>query len=180
MKDLHDDFMGLKATAGPRGKLNRDRKRKKKEPVTGLENAEAAGKDQALQLAALGQRFPAFYPKLRTYGGLYAGPPTYYKIPVGKKKDRKWYPSYRMVIKKGLIGEYYGVQGTTWKDAPILREASETREIGGREFELHYDGDRLRMVAWRTDRAVYWLQNTLLQTISEKQMLAIAKSMRTL
>lgn len=181
MKDLRDDFLGLKATAGPRGKLKqRDKRKRKSAPVTGLENAEAAGKDQALQLAALGQRFPAFYPKLRTSRGLYAGPPTYYKIPVGKKNERRWYPAYRMVIKKGLIGEYYGIQGTTWKDAPILRDASETREIGGRKFELHYDGDRLRMVAWRTNRAVYWLQNTLLQTLSEQQMLAIAKSMRTL
>ena len=55
-----------------------------------------------------------------------------------------------MVIKKGLIGEYYGIQGTTWKDAPVLRDASETREIGKRKYELHFDGDRLRMVAWRT------------------------------
>ena len=84
---------------------------------------------------------------------LYAGPPRYYKIPVGKKGERKWYPSYRMVIKKGLIGEYYGIQGTTWKDPPVLRDASETREIGGRKYELHYDGDRLRMVAWRTNAA---------------------------
>ncbi len=178
MKDLHDDFMGLKATLGPRGRLKAKGK-KKREPVSGLENAEVAGKDQALQLANQGQRFPAFFPKLRTYGGLYAGPPRYYKIPVGKKGNRKWYPSYRMVIKKGLIGEYYGIQGTTWKDAPLLRDASETREIGGRKFELHFDGDRLRMVAWRTPRAVYWLHNTLLQTLSEQQMLAIAKSMRT-
>ena len=179
MKDLRDDFLGLKATSGPRGRLEGDKK-DKKEPVSGLENAEVAGKDQALQLVNQGQKFPAFFPKLRTYGGLYAGPPLYYKIPVGKKGDRKWYPSYRMVIKKGLIGEYYGIQGTTWKDPPVLRDASETREIGGREYELHFDGDRLRMVAWRTNRAVYWLQNTLLQTLSEAQMLAIAKSMRTL
>jgi hypothetical protein len=85
-----------------------------------------------------------------------------------------------MVIKKGIIGEYYGIQGTTWKDPPALRDASEMREINGREYELHYDGDRLRMVAWRTNRGVYWLQNTLLQTLTEQQMLAIATSMRTL
>ena len=179
MKELRDDFMGVKATKGPRGRLKPKGKRKQ-EPVVGLENAEVAGKDQALQLAAQGQRFPAFYPRLRTYGGLYAGPPRYYRIPVGKRPDRRWYPAYRMVITKGVIGEYYGIQGTTWKDAPILRDASETRVLGGRKFELHYDGDRLRMVAWRTNRAVYWLQNTLLQTLSEQQMLAIAKSMRTL
>jgi polyisoprenyl-teichoic acid--peptidoglycan teichoic acid transferase len=183
MKEMRDDFLASKATQGPRGKLKPTEKRKKKAPeppVTGLENAEVAGKDQALQLVAQGQKFPAFYPRVRLYGSLYAGPPRYYKLPVGKKRARKWYPAYRMVIKRGLIGEYYGIQGTTWKDAPILREASEERQIGKRKYELHYDGDRLRMVAWRTDRAVYWVQNTLLQTLTEKQMLAIAKSARTL
>ncbi len=181
MRDLRNDFLGLKATPGPRGRLKPEGERdKKKAPVTGLENAEVHGKDQALQLVGQGQKFPVFYPKLRTYGALYAGPPRYYKIPVGTTKDRQWYPAYRMVIKKGLIGEYYGIQGTTWKDPPALRDASETREIGGREYELHYDGDRLRMVAWRTNKAVYWLQNTLLQTISEQQMLAIATSTRRL
>jgi polyisoprenyl-teichoic acid--peptidoglycan teichoic acid transferase len=180
MRDLREDFLGLKATPGPRGHLRPEGGKKKKEPVTGLENAEVAGKDQALQLAAMGQKFPAFFPKLRTYGSLYAGPPRYYKIQVGPKKDRQRYPAYRMVIKKGLIGEYYGIQGTTWKDPPALRDSSETREINGREYELHFDGDRLRMVAWRTNRGVYWLQNTLLQTLTEQQMMAIATSMRTL
>jgi len=187
MKNLREDFLGLKATAGPRGRLKPERadrkqakRNKRKEPVTGLEDGSVAGKDQALQLAGQGQKFPAFYPTLRTYGGLYAGPPRFYRIPVGPKGDRKFYPSYRMVIKKGLIGEYYGIQGTTWKEPPILRDPSETRQIGKREFELHYDGDRLRMVAWRTDKAVYWVHNTLLQTLSEQQMLAIARSTRTL
>ena len=182
MRDLREDFLGLKATPGPRGHLN-PKGKQKKEPVSGLENAEVAGKDQALQLAAMGQKLaklPAFYPKLRTYGSLYAGPPRYYHIPVGPRGGRTWYPAYRMVIKKGLIGEYYGIQGTTWKDPPALRDASETREIGGREYELHFDGDRLRMVAWKTDKGVYWLQNTLLQTLTEQQMMAIATSTKTL
>ena len=180
MRDLREDFLGLKATPGPRGRLKPTEKKKKREPVTGLESDTVAGKDQALQLVGMGQKFPAFYPRVRTYGALYAGPPRYYKIPVGRREDREWYPAYRMVIKKGLIGEYYGIQGTTWKDPPALRDASETREINGREYELHFDGDRLRMVAWRTNRAVYWLQNTLLQTLSEQQMMAIATSTRTL
>ena len=35
-------------------------------------------------------------------------------------------------------------------------------------------------VAWRTDDGVYWLQNTLLQTLSEQQMMAIATSTKAL
>jgi hypothetical protein len=113
---------------------------------------------------------------MRTIGSLFAGPPRVYKI----RANGKRYGAYRMVLRRGLVGEYYGVQGTTWKNPPILGDASETRKIGRREYELHYDGDRLRLVAWRTDKAAYWISNTLLQTLSEGQMMAIAKSMRAL
>ena len=58
------------------------------------------------------------------------------------------------------------------------RRLPETRKIGGREYELHYAGDRLRLVAWRTPKAAYWISNTLLQTLTDKQMLAIARSAR--
>jgi hypothetical protein len=86
-----------------------------------------------------------------------------------------------MVINRAVgVGEYYGLQGTTWKDPPILEDASETRKIGRREYELHYDGDRLRLVAWRTDKGVYWISNTLLQSLSEAQMMGIARSARGL
>jgi hypothetical protein len=36
------------------------------------------------------------------------------------------------------------------------------------------------MVAWRTRKAVYWVSNTLLLTLSERQMMAIARSARKL
>ena len=184
MKDLAADFLGLKATSGPRGKARRQRNpgdRKNKPAPLGLEDAASEGKDQALQLVAQGAKFPVFFPRLRVQRAIYPGPPRYYKIGEGKKgKDRNWHPAYRIVVKRDLLGEYYGIQGTTWKDAPIFREVSETRQIGNREYELHYDGDRLRMVAWETDKAKYYVQNTLLQSLSEKQMLAIARSARAL
>jgi hypothetical protein len=114
---------------------------------------------------------------MRTAGSLYAGPPRVYTIP---SPDHEKHLAYRMVIKRGLVGEYYGVQGTTWKNPPILQTQLEERKIGRRTFYVHYDGDRVRLVAWRTDRGAYWISNTLLQTLSERQMLAIARSTRTL
>jgi hypothetical protein len=85
-----------------------------------------------------------------------------------------------MVLKKGLVGEYYGVQGIVWKDAPILAHPSETRVIRGRKFQLFKDGNRIRLVALRTPRAVYWVSNTLLLSLSNTQMLAIAGSLTPL
>ncbi len=84
------------------------------------------------------------------------------------------------MVSKGIIGEYYGIQGTTWRDPPILDGADTTRRVRGRKFELHFDGKRLRLVAWRTRRAVYWVSNTLSQSLSRSQMLAIAESLTRL
>ena len=177
MKKLTRQFLGVKATKGPRGRLKpKGKRRKRRGKVSGLEDASDAGRQQALQAVAQGARFPIFYPTRRTRRALFAGDPRVYRIRAGGRS----YVSYRMVIKRGLVGEYYGLQGTRWKNAPILDDPTEVRRIGRREYELHYDGDRLRMVAWRTKRGVYWLQNTLLQTLTEAQMLAIAKSMLTL
>jgi hypothetical protein len=86
-----------------------------------------------------------------------------------------------MVLKRGeALGEYYGIQGTTWKDPPILEQPQATRRVGGRTYELHYDGARLRLVAWRTKKATYWVSNTLLLSLSKRQMMSIARSARTL
>jgi polyisoprenyl-teichoic acid--peptidoglycan teichoic acid transferase len=179
VKKLTAQFLGVEETPGPRGTLKpKGKKRKKKITGTGgLEKAPDAGKDQAVQAIqqGAGRHLPVYYPTVRTTGSLFAGPPRVYKI---RTPQGKFHQSYRVVIKKGLVGEYYGVQGTTWKDPPILEDAHDERKIGRRTFELHYDGDRLRLVAWRTKRAVYWVSNTLLQTLSTGQMVAIAKSTR--
>src|SRR3712207_7440093 len=50
--------------------------------------------------------------------------------------------------------------GTTWREPPILENPTEKRRIGGRTYEFHFDGDRLRLIAWRTKRGVYWISNT--------------------
>jgi len=66
---------------------------------------------------------------------------------------------------------------------PVLQRGSALPvDPGERTFnfepELFYDGGRLRLVAWRTPRAVYWVSNTLLRTLTNRQMLALARSAR--
>ena len=126
--------------------------------------------------AGAGGTLPVMYPTLLANSSEFAQPPRVYK---GRTIDGERFGAYRMVIQKtNANGEYYGVQGITWKDPPILAEPTEIRKIGGRQYELHYAGDRLRLVAWKTDRAAYWISNTLLQTLTAKQMIAIARSVK--
>jgi len=145
--------------------------------VPGLEVARREGEDQAI----VGERkahFPFYFPTLRYHGSRYAGTePRVYTI---RDERGKRHRAYRLVVSKGVIGEYYGIQGTNWKSPPILDDPSEVRKVNGRKLEFHYDGQRLRLVAWRTKRASYWVSNTLTQSLSSKQMIAIAASLRRL
>ena len=87
--------------------------------------------------------------------------------------------AYRIVVADDVQqGQYYGIQGTTWKTPPILAATHQTRRIGGRTFSLYTDGGRIRLVAWRTPKAVYWLSNTLTLDLSNAEMLEIAASSR--
>ena len=78
----------------------------------------------------------------------------------------------------GLFSEYYGISGTDRVDPPILDNPNETRTIDGRNYLLFYDGDRLRLVGFKTKTGAYWVNNTLLQSLDEGEMLSIATSMR--
>jgi LCP family protein required for cell wall assembly len=180
LQELAQEFLGVEETPGPRGVLRpRGKRRRRPRGSLDLENTAALGKDQALQAVqqGAGGSLPVYYPTQRTRLSIFVGPPRVYKL---RGLNHRPYGGYRIVLKRGLVGEYYGIQGTTWKNPPILDGASEKRRFGRRVFELHFDGDRLRLVAWRTRKAVYWVSNTLLQTLSERQMLAIARSTRTL
>jgi len=121
--------------------------------------------------------FPVFYPTKLAPGSQIIEESREYKI---ADEDKDVHRAYKLVFSIPATSvplEFYGLMGTTWTDPPILENPSETREIGGREYDLFFDGDRLRMVAWRTNKAAYWLNNTLLQTLEEDEMLAIAGSM---
>jgi hypothetical protein len=87
--------------------------------------------------------------------------------------------AYRIVSKiANSNGDYYGIQGVYWNDPPILKNPSETRKIGGRTYFLYYEGSKLGLVAFHRKGASYWVSNTLARKLNEKQMLAIAKSLR--
>jgi hypothetical protein len=93
--------------------------------------------------------------------------------------DGKRHAAYRMTLQLELPDgiHYFGVQGIKgWSDPPILDNPSETRTIHGREYEIFVDGDRVKMVAWRRGDNVYWISNSLLQALTNDQMIGMARS----
>jgi polyisoprenyl-teichoic acid--peptidoglycan teichoic acid transferase len=178
-------FLDVKASKGPKGKTREStRKRQAKRRArrssssavpSGLVVNKNAGEDIGAQLAVKLRRLPVYYPKLMATGGNYVSRSAR-AYDIGDRTGRR-HRAYRMVAYEGSIGQYYGIQGTDWKAPPILDDPSEIVHMRGRRYELFYDGSRLRLVAWRTDRGVYWVSNTLLRTLTNRQMLALARSL---
>jgi LCP family protein required for cell wall assembly len=74
--------------------------------------------------------------------------------------------------------DYWGIQQTSWTEAPILEGPTLTRRIGDREYRLYYNGPKLHMVAFEENGGAYWVVNTLLDKLSNETMLAIAKGLK--
>jgi LCP family protein required for cell wall assembly len=86
----------------------------------------------------------------------------------------------RLVYRRSGVNEYWGVEETTWQDAPVLGERSFHREIGGRGYDLYYHGPHLHMVVLHVGQTGYWVINTLVDSLSNETMLAIAKGLQPL
>lgn len=91
----------------------------------------------------------------------------------------KGHKAVRLVFRNGS-GEFWGIEETNWTDAPVLADKSFRHDLGGREFDLYYSGSKLHMVVLRAHGASYWVVNTLLDSLSNETMLAIAKGLKPL
>jgi LCP family protein required for cell wall assembly len=139
----------------------------------GMQVAGMGAQDEAVVLAAK-LPFSVYYPKAALSGAsLLTDHSRAYDI---FDRGGHKYRAYRMVLKTDDLGQYYGVTGTNWSGPPILDNPSERRKLGGRTYQLFYDGSRLRLVSWRSGKAVYWISNTLLSSLTNQQMLALARS----
>ena len=172
---------------GGKRKGKRGRKAQSNAPAgnDGLYDMAETGKQYALQLGFM--RIPVYYPRwIPNAFGYHApvnegGYPLKYRMKSGSGKMKA---AYRLVVDVGgdaYPGNYMGVQGLAWTDPPILDNPSDDhRTINGKKLDLYYDGTRLRLVAWRQPRAVYWISNTLEKRLSNDQMLRIAGSLTRL
>jgi LCP family protein required for cell wall assembly len=176
----YDQFMTGQGTRNPKrtAKAKKVKKPAKASTVSGLENARRLGEDLAVLATPKLRKLPFYFPEYRATGSRYDNDaPRVYSLRDEKGKLQR---AYRIVISTGAPGEYYGVQGMTWKTPPLLASPDRVRVINGRRLLLYYDGTKLRQVAWRTPRAVYWVTNTLDRKLSNTKLLAIASSLRRL
>jgi LCP family protein required for cell wall assembly len=178
------EFLHVKASSGARqvGPSKKESKKARKRAARrspglppGVINDRTAA-ESLVAKASSQLSFPLYYARARLARGGYStdGSPRVYDI---YDRHHTRHRAYRIVVNTGLDGQYYGIQGMDWKSPPILDDPSDEIPMGGRKYQLFYDGNRLRLVAWRTPRAVYWVSNSLSETLTNKQMLAIARSL---
>ncbi len=197
-------FLGIEASSGPRdsaehrapgsgrqkrrhGKPHKTKPHIKARPPgsDGLVRAREAGEQEGETAARkLGSGFPVFYPTRLPSDARFVESNSYEHIVDPRvyhlrDSENKRHGAYRMVAEFGPYYEthYFGLQGIQgWPDPPILDNPSETRTINGREYEFYVDGDRLSQVAWHRGENSYWVANDLLNTLTNDQMVGIARS----
>ncbi|MDQ6729590.1 MAG: LCP family protein [Actinomycetota bacterium] len=158
--------------------------------VAGLTADTLDGKAQEVALGGVGM--PVYYPKLIIGGGgtgycssltslcplETASPGSYPRAYRLRDRHGHPYPAYRMtLVLNSQLGQYYGVQGTTWTNPPLLSNPLETRVVNGKTLEIHEQGGSITDVAWHTHGAVYWVSNTLTTDIPNREMISLAASL---
>jgi polyisoprenyl-teichoic acid--peptidoglycan teichoic acid transferase len=140
----------------------------------GLYPVSASGRTMALT-AAPGVPFPVAYPSLQT------GPAVPQEVHAYKLEDqhKHVHHAYVAVWEQNGLGGYYDVEGMDWVNIPLFAHAH-TQRIGGRTYLLVDDGSHIHDIGWRVGRVIYWVSNTLLEDLSNAQMIAIARATHTL
>ncbi|HZT91719.1 MAG TPA: LCP family protein [Gaiellaceae bacterium] len=85
-----------------------------------------------------------------------------------------------LVFHSTSTNSYWDVEETNWTDAPILGDKSFRHDIGGREYDEYWNGSHLQMIVLRAHGATYWVENSLLNQLSNETMIAIAKGLKPL
>jgi LCP family protein required for cell wall assembly len=173
---------------GKKGKNKKHQKPKAKPKPPGgdeLVPASEAGETEGQIVARhVGGGFPIYYPTRLPSGAAFveSNPyehvvdPRVYHL---KDKDKERHPAYRMVAAYQPEYEvnYFGIQGIRgWEDPPILENPTETKKIGGREYEIFTDSGKIKLVAWHRGENTYWVSNSLQQSLTNDQMMGIARS----
>jgi LCP family protein required for cell wall assembly len=134
----------------------------------------SSGESEAVK-AALSIPFPVLYPTLQTSQSEQQTVRAYQL----SDQHRHAHHAYVVVWQQSVIGGYYDFQGTDWLNPPLFAHAR-TQTIGGRNYRIVNDGSHIHVVGWRQGKVLYWVTNTLLEELSNQQMLALAASAQPL
>jgi len=116
--------------------------------------------------------FAVEYPRARDAAG--GGLPDSFRRYYIRDQQGRLHQIYTIVIDRGPLGQFYDVQGTDWAKPPLLANPSATLKVGARTYELFYAGEQVRLVAWHEGGAAYWIENTLINSVSPRAMIATA------
>lgn len=132
-------------------------------------------RSEALHMA-IGVPFPVVLPSLQTDDAVPVEAHRY------KLRDRqgRLYHGFIEVFQQNSIGGYYDVEGMSWPDPPLIANPTQTETIGRRHYILIDDGPHIHVIAWHEGGNLYWVNNTLLEELTNSQMIYIAQSARRL
>jgi LCP family protein required for cell wall assembly len=102
-----------------------------------------------------------------------------FDAPVRRYWIQNHHRAVRLTFRTGAT-EYWGIEETDWNDAPVLANPSFTHRLHGRYYDFYYSGPHLHMVVLRENGATYWVVNTVVDSLSNETMLAIARGLRPL
>jgi len=141
----------------------------------GLYPTHSSGQDELVK-AAINVPFRVLYPSLQT-GPAVQQPVRAYTL---LDNDHHLRHAYVVVWQQNGLGGYYDLEGTDWLNPPVVAHPTETHKIGGVAYRIFADGGHIHTVAWRQGPVLYWLTNTLLEDLTNEQMLGIARSAQSL
>lgn len=179
-----DDFIDVGLGASLEATQSGDQQERKKPKriknrktlAKGLVLRREAGENHVLAIDAKQKKLPIYFPKaIVARGGYQRESPRLYDI---YDRNKNKYRAYRLVLSEGDNGQYYGVQGMTWKAPPILDNPTDEVRMRKRTYKRYFDGRKIRLIAWETSKAVYWVSNTLNKKLTNQQMMDIARSLQ--
>jgi LCP family protein required for cell wall assembly len=128
--------------------------------------------DEELAKQTVGMPLQVLYPTLQTSSSVEQSARAYDL----RDKGGRLRHAYVAVWQQNTLGGYYDFEGTDWPHPPIVAHPNEQRKINHVTYMIFSDGGHIHVIAWRRGKMLYWLTNTLLEDLSNEQMLTIARS----
>jgi len=137
----------------------------------GLFPTPASGEEE-LVAAVANTPFPVLYPRLQTA----AAEQQQVRAYALRNQQNIVRHAYVIVFRQNQqLDGYYDFEGTDWLNPPLFAHAR-TQVIDGVEYEFVDDGSHIHDIGWRSHNVLYWVSNTLLEELSNAQMIQLAKS----